>query len=301
MGKLWFAGSGGAFAPVGVAVPEVISAYNLLKDASKEPPFADEMREVAEALGKRLNGAGKFHSNMILESAGGKLLAIDAGGDHRHSWAQLPLGLNVMTWGDKIEGIVFTHVHSDHIGDSFLLGNYFVSVLRGKPRPKVYLLPGQESEIWNAISAGMKTLEGEREATLSTYAEPVYVSRDGFQWYEFTIQPIQTLHVHSGAMQMLSFGFAITNHENGKKTVLTGDTQWCPVPWEKWYRWANNAIVHDCETMRPHKSRVHAHEDDLANLPPEIKKLIVPIHFGDLPRPESGFGRPAAAGEFIEV
>lgn len=217
-----------------------------------------------------------FQTMYIIENDGQRLL-IDCGGDARH--AVNSVGLSV---GD-IDSVYISHLHGDHIGGLEWLGflTYFIS---GLNKPIMYIHERLKESLWsNGLSAGMESIQN-KIVTLNDYFDVVSLGKnENFVWQNLTFQPVQTIHVMNGFDVVPSYGLLI----NSKDTTafITTDTQHCPNQIMDFYN-SSDVIYHDCETLvglkeASVKSGVHAHYEDLATLPKNVREKMWFTHYGD--------------------
>lgn len=219
---------------------------------------------------------------MLIEKDG-RYLAIDMGGDARHTISQLGIPLA------KIDAVYCSHTHGDHAYgfEWYMLLKYFLEIRNGKDRPLLFGASNVIDRLWEqALSASLETIENTREATLTTFVEVKAFDPEDpepFMWRGIEFQPIQTVHVMSGRKLQPSWGLLIQDQfksetpdpsdvevlnarydiriSGSKKVYITTDTQFAPYQLKRFYDEAD-VIFHDCETL-PFKSGVHAHFLDL--------------------------------------
>jgi hypothetical protein len=99
-----------------------------------------------------------------------------------------------------------------------------------------------------------------------------------FTWGDCVFKLIPTKHILKGNGEFVpSYGVCIMGYEV-KPVLVTSDT--CMFA-DSFYR-DFDLIFHDCETY-PHRSFVHAHYDDLVQLPADIKKKMWLYHYAPDP------------------
>jgi len=230
-----------------------------------------------------------WHSNVLLtvEDADGKKssLLIDCGGDVRHS-----LRANNLSHLD-VDGVYLSHPHADHIGgvEYIAFASRFDPAYIGKPT-----LIGNWKVLdtsWeHAFKAGLSSLEGE-EATLNTYFEVKKISdNNGFVFNGLEIELIRMIHTMDNQELMPAYGLMIKM--NGKTAFFTTDAQHAPKQIQCFYDQAD-IIFHDCETLyakgddgqpdieKPFMSGVHAHLEELKDLPAETRAKMFLYHYQD--------------------
>ena len=136
--------------------------------------------------------------------------------------------------------------------------------------------------LWNnSLSGGMKYVENEI-LSLSDYFQPVEINENQvFSWEKIKFNSIKLIHVNSDSVVIPSYGLFF--EINGIKVFLTTDTQMHWDSLEKYYQQAD-IIFQDCETAK-FPSGVHAHYQELLNLPLSIKNKMWLYHYqsGKLP------------------
>lgn len=252
----------------------------------------------------------KWHSNFLLEfDRPGKIrdevfrLAIDCGGDIRHSLAGVGL-----TMAD-IDAWYISHPHSDHIGGvegaalttlftpdftrakRQLLGSTPVSHYLAEEgdlpencKPDLIAHRSVIGEVWEAAAPGLRTIQGVRDVQLSTYFHPQsletnqnYRINDGAG--EWIYYPIVNTHVVAGRDLMPSYGLMF---ESGSQRVyFPTDTQLIMPPQVRYFYDRATTVYMDCETGFP--SGVHPHIDDLRRLPPALKAKMWLYHYQTTP------------------
>ncbi len=216
-----------------------------------------------------IRGEDNYQSNMLLISDNGKKFLIDCGSDIRHS-----LYRNGFSHLD-ITDIYISHIHGDHVGGLEYIG--FSTKFDSRcEKPKLYLDTELAQTLWiNSLSGGMKYI-GNEIATLETFFEIVEIkSKRSFIWEDIKFNLIKVVHVNSGNMIMPSYGLFF--EINGIKVLLTTDTKMCFNSLEKFYQEAD-IIFQDCETAE-FPSKVHAHYQELLNLPLSIKNKMWLYHY----------------------
>lgn len=211
-----------------------------------------------------------FHSNLILTADNGMKLLIDCGTDIRFSLKEAGLSYS------DIHSIYISHLHGDHAGGLEYMG--FVSYFTPSfDRPELILSKVLVNPLWNALGPSMGSVQG-RIADLNDYfnVRPVG-AKSQFVWNGINFQMVQTLHVNNGYAFEPSFGLMF--EMNGKKVLFTGDTSYYPDQLSDLYS-MSDVIFHDCENG-PYKSGVHAHFEELATLPPEIRMKMWLYHTND--------------------
>ena len=216
-----------------------------------------------------IRGVDNYQSNMLLVSDSGKKFLIDCGSDIRHSLYRA--GFSHL----DITDIYISHIHADHVGGLEYIG--FSTKFDSRcEKPKLYLDTELAQALWiNSLSGGMKYIENEI-ATLETFFEIVEInSKRDFIWENIKFNLIKVIHVNSGSAIMPSYGLFF--EVNGIKVLLTTDTKMCLNLLDKFYQEAD-IIFQDCETTK-FSSSVHAHYQELLNLPLSIKNKMWLYHY----------------------
>jgi ribonuclease BN (tRNA processing enzyme) len=229
-------------------------------------------------------------------------LLFDCGGDAR--FALRDVGL---TYKD-IKDVFISHLHGDHVHGLEWLGftNYFDP---SQDRPNLYLSEVLVDSLWNdCLKAGMGSLQG-KIATLSTYFKVEAVQpNELFVAGKLVCTPVQTIHIMNGFLFVPSFGLMVSEVDSNTRVYFTGDTQYAPAQIMDFYKMAD-VIIHDCEYLyingNPIMSRVHAHYEELKQLPGEIKAKMYLAHYQDammdVAVATDGFAGKLNKGEIIKI
>ncbi|MGB6301320.1 MAG: MBL fold metallo-hydrolase [Rivularia sp. (in: cyanobacteria)] len=220
-------------------------------------------------------GTDNYQSNMLLIGDTGKKLLIDCGSDIRYSLYKE--GFSYL----DITDIYISHSHADHIGGLEYIG--FSSKFDPRcEKPRLYLDKEMMGNLWNnSLSGGMKYIEN-KIVTLEEFFQPVKIDEDKvFSWENIKFNTIKLIHVNSGSVVIPSYGLFF--EVNGIKIFLTTDTQMNWDSLKKYYLQAD-IIFQDCETAK-FPSGVHAHYQELLNIPLSIKNKMWLYHYhpGELP------------------
>ena len=224
-----------------------------------------------------------FHSNVLVVSDQGLLLAIDCG-----SHFQLALEMAEISIED-IDSYFITHLHADHIGglEWVALKRYFGPNGIFKVGKEHYhgprLISNTEilDDLWShSLSGGLETLQGKRN-TLETFFRVDPLPPNGtFAWCGIVFDIIQTVHTMDNRRVKPSYGLMF--RLGGKKIFFTGDTQFCPNQIMAFYEEAD-LIFQDCELAKYPQS-VHAQWHEICSFPESVRRKMHPYHYsGPLP------------------
>ena len=251
-----------------------------------------------------LGCGGAFSTNLynscILLEIGTTYVLLDAGSDLKYMLRDSSICPN------QIDYIYISHLHSDHIGGMEYLGfiNYFVY----KHKPVLYGDMILLHDLWNySLKGGMESLEdgdlpeGSKIGTLDTYFDTRPLKpNNSFLIGDVSFTPIQTCHITNEYYTSRSFGLLIDTGKN--KILWTSDIKFIPAQIQTLCDKVE-LIIHDCETGN-HKSRVHAHYDDLLTIKSDTRKKIALIHYGNNSKQnakEDGFFGFLKQGQVIEI
>lgn len=210
-----------------------------------------------------------YQTNLVIQS-NGKNLLFDCGGDARHSLADV--GLKA---GD-ISAVYASHLHADHIGGLEWLA--LCTKFGPKPhiKPVLAIHPSLVKRAWE-ILGGLRCLQDEN-ATLSSFFDGMDSPAGGFAWEGILFGYVPTTHVFDGRDKVPSFGLCADDVATSSTVLITSDSVLCDGLSNEYA--AADLIIHDCETS-PFKSGVHAHYDDLKDLPADIKSKMLLVHYQD--------------------
>jgi len=209
-------------------------------------------------------GADNYHSNMLLINEQGDKLLIDCGSDIRFS-----LHDQGMSYLD-ITDIYISHLHSDHVGGL----EYICFTTKFDPRcdrPNLYISKDIAGALWqNTLSGGLTSVQGDINDLNSFFVVDKIAKNGHFTWQCIEFELVQVIHIDNGYYLMPSYGLFF--EVDGVKIFLTTDTQLQVEKMQEFYDRAD-IIFHDCETSK-FPTPVHAHYNDLVNLPTEIKRKM---------------------------
>lgn len=208
-------------------------------------------------------GADNFHSNILLITESGKKLLIDCGSDLRFSLHKAGFSHRDIT------DIYISHLHSDHVGGLEFVG-FTTKFDPFCNQPNLYLKQDIADEIWhNTLSGGMTSIEGEI-ANIHSFFNVYPIEKNSFIWHNIKFDLIKVTHINNGTFIMPTYGLFF--ELNGTKIFLTTDTQFCYEEVKELYEKAD-LIFHDCEISQ-YPTPVHAHYEELVNLPISIKEKM---------------------------
>lgn len=214
-----------------------------------------------------------FQTNTIIER-NGKFFLIDAGGDLKFSLNSV--GKSYL----DIDAVYISHLHGDHShGIEFLA---FCSYFDPRYRSRMRMFGDGEllSEGWKKSWSGGLESTQIKVMTLNDYFDVTSVPKNGdFTWEGIHFQIVQSIHIMNGFYVVPTYGLIITDPDTNKKIYYTGDSQFCPNQIQDFYNMCDT-IIQDCETSVS-KSGVHAHYQDLVNLPKDTKAKMWLQHYSD--------------------
>lgn len=218
-----------------------------------------------------------WQSNVLIRSPAGRRLLIDCGSDIRFSLREQGL-----TAGD-IDDVFISHLHADHVGGlEWLAFSTRFSAAGRKPR----ILANQAilKDLWShSLRGGLGSLEGEL-ATLRTYFDIQSIpDNKGFDWEGIHFRPVQVVHNVDGFRICPTFGLLFSI--GATSIFFTADTQFAPNQISRYYQCAD-LILHDCETSS-FRSGVHAHYEQLIELPADVKRKTWLYHYQPGTRPDA--------------
>ncbi|MEI7027877.1 MBL fold metallo-hydrolase [Paenibacillus sp. y28] len=209
--------------------------------------------------------AKKYFNNNALVSYNGFRLLIDLGVTGSLSLHQLGIGM------DKIDAVLITHLHADHIGGLEEYAYQMKFVYGRKPRlyvPDVLIRP-----LWeNSLRGGLEH-DTEGPQTMSDYFEviPVYPGTPVAFRGGLTVEAVRTTHVPGKP----SFSLFLNGSIFYSCDIIFDRSLLQHVHQER----ACHTILHDCQLSSP--GVVHASLDELLTLPDELQEKIWLMHYGD--------------------
>lgn len=210
-----------------------------------------------------------WQSNLLIESPSGRRLLLDCGTDIRFSLRERGLCVT------DIDDVYISHLHADHVGglEWLAFGSKFSARAQ---KPRLLANHAIAKDLWSrTLRGGLGSLEGQ-EASIHTYFELHAIRENAcFDWEGIQFQPVQVLHVMDGFRISPSYGLQFTL--GGTRIFFTADMQFTPTQVNQFYRSAD-LILHDCETAA-FKSGVHAHYEQLRELPADLKRKMWLYHY----------------------
>ncbi len=236
-------------------------------------------------------GADNYQSNVLLTSASGRNLLLDCGSDLR--FAMHRVGLRV----SEIHDIYISHAHADHVGGLEYVG-FSTLFAPNVPKPRLFVQRQLARPLWEHTLKGGMGITEHGPADLGTYFD-VHEVDEGFVWEGTEVSLVRTPHVVSEAATMRSYGLMLS--VEARRVFFTTDTCYAPDVLAESYERAD-VIFHDCETAVA-KSGVHAHFDELAQLPERTRRKMWLYHYEAGPLPDAkaaGFLGFVARGQQFE-
>jgi ribonuclease BN (tRNA processing enzyme) len=239
------------------------------------------------------------NSNFLLTSENGKKMMIDFGATAPYILRdEMDMDLH------DIDALYLTHIHSDHCGGLEFLAfyRYFVPPIS---KPKLFMVDSLFSELWDhTLKGGLESVQGQVVGLRDYFDCSPIRKNKSFVWENCKFTPIQTIHVVSGFLIKYSYGLMIETTK--QKTFISGDTQYAPSCLASSYARAD-LILHDCDSFQYPKGHsihaVHAHYNDLKNLPVEIRNKMWLYHYSQKidTYQEDGFAGFATKGQEFEI
>ena len=249
-------------------------------------------------VGSAFTSAEYYHSNMLVETSGGKRMLFDCGSDIRFSLGECGIAARDLCRG--IDAVYISHLHGDHIGgmEWMALNMYFAE----KPRKPELIMEGAlMEEMWeSSLKGGLGCIRG-KVMELSDYFS-CRPEREGspFVWEGLSCAMVRLPHVAGETRNIFSFGLVL-EEAPGRSAFISSDTRFEPELLSAIGE-RTAAIFHDCETCVP-QTGVHAHYDQLKTLPSWLREKMWLYHYQPYPKQDpvkDGFkGFVAKGGEFV--
>lgn len=221
-------------------------------------------------VGSAFTTAEYYQSNLLVTADSGKRMLLDCGTDIRFSLAEAGLG------PFDLDAVYLSHQHADHLGGvEFLCYATFFSP--DFKHPRIYGQGDLLETAWERSLAGGLSCVDDKCRSLSDFFRPMPQESNGsFTWegIRFTLVPMP--HVVTAVCSIYSYGLLI-EPPNGKKVFFSTDALYRPDTLAEIAQQAD-LIWHDAETRNP-PTGVHAHYEELKNLPESIKAKTWLYHY----------------------
>jgi ribonuclease BN (tRNA processing enzyme) len=217
-----------------------------------------------------------YQSNLLLTAPSGRKMLVDCGTDIRFSLREA-MPESAMPC-EAIDAVYISHLHSDHIGgmEWMAFQTYFNP---DQPRPRLYMEETIMREMWhNSLKGGLGAIEGKRMHLTDYFDCRPAAAAGSFIWESIRFTLVRMEHVVTGYRNFYSYGLLMEPADGRRPPIFfTTDTQYRPHLIRGIARDAA-LILHDCETS-PVKSVVHAHYQDLRELPAEARAKMWLYHY----------------------
>lgn len=217
-----------------------------------------------------------YQSNLLLIAPSGRKMLVDCGTDIRFSLPEAipesPLPYQ------EIDAVYISHLHSDHIGGMEWMA-FLTYFNPDQSRPLLYMEEATMREMWRtSLKGGLGCIEGKRMHLTDYFDCRPAAIHGSFVWESTRFTLVQMPHVITGYQDFYSYGLLMEDlADPGPKIFFTTDTQHRPHLIQDIARDAA-LILHDCETS-PSRSVVHAHYQDLRELPEEVRAKMWLYHY----------------------
>lgn len=223
-------------------------------------------------VGTQFSSYDQYHSNMVITAQSGKRMMIDCGSDARFSLAESGFG------PEHLDAVYVSHLHADHIGglEWLALSTYFG---RDRKPLKLFCEGKLQERLWNnSLKGGLECI-GDGCLQLADYFDCHPLAEDGgFVWEGLTFKLVKMPHVAGARSKCCSYGLLVdVTGDRSSLFFISTDTIYQPRLLESL---ADNVVVifHDCETSS-HTTTVHAHYNQLCQLPVPVKQKIWLYHY----------------------
>ncbi len=230
---------------------------------------------VGSAFSKR-----HYQTNIIIIK-GDDHVMIDCGTKAPQALYELGVSVSdIRTW-------LITHSHADHIGgleEVMLIGRYVT-----RKKPAIVINPTYQNLLWDMSLRGGSAYNEEHGGNILTFGDmweiirPKWLSAYPRETHEADVGSInlklfRTMHIpeqpESWQSSFWSCGLIIDN-----KVMFTSDTRYDPELIHSFSSMFDfEVIFHDCQFF---SGGVHAGIDEINQLPADIKKKMILMHYGD--------------------
>jgi ribonuclease BN (tRNA processing enzyme) len=213
-----------------------------------------------------------YQSNAVVELDNNKLLLIDCGTDARFSVPDAYPFINNSNVSEYIKCVYISHLHADHMGGLEWIA--FTSLFgKNKIKPKLIIPKGLKDPLWDCLKGCLEITDGKILSFDDFFDINEGVS---FTVKDLKMRCVESIHVKA-PVNKKSYGLFM---EGEVKTYYTSDVIGDNYSMNQRYYEMSDQIFHDCETT-PYKSGVHAHYDELKQLPEYIKNKMWLYHYSD--------------------
>ncbi len=223
----------------------------------------------------------KHYQTNALVIKGREHLLIDCG--TKCPQAFYDLGISIT----DIDNYLITHSHADHIGgleEAMLMGRYFK-----KKKPSIIINDIYQHLLWDMSLRGGTAFGEEKDGSVLHFGDVWNIIKP--EWLEsypretletnlgeLNIKMFRTMHIPDNAKSwhnsFWSCGLVLDN-----RILYTSDTRYDPELIESFDGIFDlEFIFHDCQFF---SAGVHAGIEELKNLPTQIKKKMILMHYGD--------------------
>lgn len=202
-----------------------------------------------------------YNNNALIEQHSFKLL-LDCG-------ITLPHALH--TYGyqfDQLDGVLISHIHSDHVGG---LESYaFQMLFKYRKKPTLYIVESLIEPLWeSSLKGGL--VQGELNSIDDFFhVVPLTAGQSYTLTPELKVTPIKTEHIPN--KDSYSFIFNDT-------FFYSADMTFNPALLHSLVEQGINVIYHDCQLETP--GAVHTTLEELLTLPEHIQQKVKLMHYGD--------------------